>query len=157
GEDIKAVARDEYQEHFLVARGTGLLRRGVSCSATSIHVDARADSYARRQRGIDRGSLGAGSRTSTGVPSMGHARASGIDAAGRKCCGADQFFVSVFWCACLRNRYSCCGRATDYGFVVAAPRRQNKAAQQSRKIEDSTDRFFIFAPAVGAGLLMTFS
>jgi transmembrane protein TMEM260 (protein O-mannosyltransferase) len=40
---------------------------------------------------------------------------------------------------------------------VAAPRRQNKAAQQSRKIEDSTDRFFIFAPAVGAGLLMTFS
>jgi hypothetical protein len=40
---------------------------------------------------------------------------------------------------------------------VVAPRRQNKAAQQSRKIEDSTDRFFIFAPAVGAGLLMTFS
>jgi hypothetical protein len=36
-------------------------------------------------------------------------------------------------------------------------RRRNKAAQQSGKIEDSTDRFFIFAPAVGAGLLMAFS
>src|SRR5215813_1933661 len=40
---------------------------------------------------------------------------------------------------------------------VGAPRRRTKAAQQSGKNEDSTDRFFIFAPAVGAGLLMAFS
>jgi Protein O-mannosyl-transferase TMEM260-like len=40
---------------------------------------------------------------------------------------------------------------------VGAPRRRNKAAQQSGKIEDLTDGFFIFTPAVGAGLLMAFS
>jgi len=40
---------------------------------------------------------------------------------------------------------------------VGAPRRRNKAAQQSGKIQDSIDRFFILTPAVGAGLLMAFS
>jgi Protein O-mannosyl-transferase TMEM260-like len=40
----------------------------------------------------------------------------------------------------------------------AAPKRTSKAAQQSRKLETSTGgRFLIFAPAVGAGLLMAFS
>jgi hypothetical protein len=40
----------------------------------------------------------------------------------------------------------------------AAPRRRNKAARQSSKIETSNvGRLLIFAPAVGAGLLMAFS
>lgn len=38
-----------------------------------------------------------------------------------------------------------------------APRRKNKAARQESNIENSNGRLFIFAPAVGAGLLMVFS
>ena len=41
---------------------------------------------------------------------------------------------------------------------LPAPGRAGKAAQQSRKREDSTgERFLMFAPAAGAGLLMAFS
>src|SRR5262245_54645555 len=41
---------------------------------------------------------------------------------------------------------------------LAAPRRRNKVAQHRGKIEDLTGGgFLIFAPAVGAGLLMAFS
>lgn len=41
---------------------------------------------------------------------------------------------------------------------LATPNRTGKAARHSRKSEDSTgSRFLIFAPAVGAGLLMAFS
>ena len=43
-------------------------------------------------------------------------------------------------------------------FSLPTPKRTGKASQQSRKLEDSTgDRFLIFAPAIGAGLLMAFS
>src|SRR5262249_31948292 len=39
-----------------------------------------------------------------------------------------------------------------------APKGMSKAAQESKKREDLTDGgFLIFAPAIGAGLLMTFS
>src|SRR5215471_14779307 len=38
-----------------------------------------------------------------------------------------------------------------------APRRKNKAARQESNTENSDTRLFIFAPAVGAGLLMAFS
>jgi transmembrane protein TMEM260 (protein O-mannosyltransferase) len=47
---------------------TAPCERGFCCCAASIQLDARADSYPRRQRGIDRGSPGAGSRASTGFP-----------------------------------------------------------------------------------------
>jgi len=39
----------------------------------------------------------------------------------------------------------------------AAPRRRNKATRQESNIEKSNARLLIFAPAVGAGLLMAFS
>src|SRR6476660_234830 len=39
----------------------------------------------------------------------------------------------------------------------AAPRRKNKAARQESNIENSNARLLMFAPAVGAGLLMAFS
>src|SRR5262249_58666644 len=40
---------------------------------------------------------------------------------------------------------------------LAAPRRRNKATRQESNIENSNARLLIFAPAVGAGLLMAFS
>lgn len=40
---------------------------------------------------------------------------------------------------------------------LVAPKRTSKTAHQGRKVEDSTGGFLIFAPAVGAGLLMAFS
>ena len=52
-----------------------------------------------------------------GISALGHARTSRVACAGRKRCGANQFFVRCFRCACLRNAYSRRGRITRYGFL----------------------------------------
>ena len=53
---------------FSASIGTALRRRGVCCCATAIHVDACTDSYARRQRRIDRSRPGMGVAHPPGFP-----------------------------------------------------------------------------------------
>ena len=66
-------------------------------------------------------------------------------------------FFGAFGCAMLSLVVAELLITRSYFTAVTAPKRKNKAAYQSGKIKNSADGFSVFAPALGAGLLMIFS
>ena len=151
-------AKQMVTRQFSVSSGTGLRGRGISCCAGSIQLDARSHGYSDRQRRINFGGVRAGSGTSAGCSAVGHARPSRVACAVRKCCCANQFFVRCFRCACLRHAYSRRGRINRYRFLLCRTSAKEQSCAAGQQIESSNaGGLLMFAPAVGAGLLMAFS
>ena len=147
-------ARPFSSQAELVLRGCGL-----SCCAGCIQLDACPHSYSDRQRRVDCSGLRAGCGASAGCSAVGHARTSCVACAGRKRCCANQFSSAVFAALACAMLTLVVAELLVTASCFAAPRRRNKAARQRQQHCGFKRRsaLLIFAPAVGAGLLMAFS
>ena len=154
----KPRTRSEWREAVLLSSGTSLRGRGLSCCAGCIQLDARPHGYFDRQRRVDCSGLRAGSGASAGYPLwVMLAHLASLVPVGNVAVRIN-FSSAVFAALACAMLTLVVAELLVTASCFAAPRRRNKAARQGSNIESSNaGGLLIFAPAIGAGLLMAFS